>query len=210
MKMCQSWSYLWLPLIIALLLSGCFNQSPNISLYLLSPLPPKSTLTTKNGPFNAMTIVMPVRLAPQLNQTGMFVRVTPERSHISTHHLWSAPLEKQITETLSANLSRQLHTASFTIYPGPRFGNFVYSVEVDIQDFSPFGEKFTIQAVWTINSLPQKSILKRAAFSKTLDSPQQDYDGYVKSASDAVSQLSQEIADALRAIDNSILQDKVQ
>jgi hypothetical protein len=88
MKMCQSWSYLWLPLIIALLLSGCFNQSPNISLYSLSPIPATSTLTTKNGPFNAMTIVMPVRLAPQLNQTGMFVRVTlplKSTSRISPH-----------------------------------------------------------------------------------------------------------------------------
>lgn len=210
MKMCQSWSYLWLHLIIALLLSGCFNHSPNISLYSLSPIAPTSTLPTKNERFNAMTIVMPVRLAPQLNQTGMFVRVTPEKLHISTHHLWSAPLEKQITVTLSENLSRQLQTANVAVYPGPRYGKYVYSVEVDIQDFSAFGEKFKLQAVWTINSLPQKKILKRAGFSKTLNSPQKDYDGYVKSASDAVGQLSQEIADALRAIDNSTLQEKIQ
>lgn len=210
MKMWLSWSYLWLPLIFALLVSGCFNQSSYISLYSLSPIPPKSTLTTQKKPFNAMTIVMPVRLAPQLNQAGIFVKLTPERSYISTHHLWSAPLEKQITVTMSENLSRLLHSANFAIYPGPRFGNFVYSVEVDIQDFSAFGENFLIQAVWTINSLHQKSILKRAVFSKTLDSPQQNFEDYVKAASDAVSQLSLEIASALRTIDNPTLQEKIQ
>lgn len=209
MKRCQRWSYLLLSLIIAVLVSGCFNQSPTISLYSLSPVPQKSPLTTKNQPFNAMTLVMPVHLLPQLNQTGMFVRVTPQRSHISAHHLWSAPLEKQITVTLSENLSRLLHTANLAIYPGPRYGKFVYSVEADIQEFSPYGDKFTIQAVWTISSLPQKNILKRAVFAKTLDSPQKDYDGYVQSASIAVSHLSQEIADALQTIDNSPLKEKV-
>ena len=210
MKMRQSWWNIGLPFIITLLLSGCFSKPSQVSLYSLSPVPENKSLPKGTEPFKAMTMIMPVRVAPQLNQTGILVKVSPQQTHISTLHLWSAPLDKQITAIVSENISRQLHSANIAMYPGPRYGKVIYSVEIDIKQFSPLANQFVLQANWTINDTLLKKILKRAVFSTTLTSPTERYDSYVQSASEALSHLSQEIAGTLRAIDNSTLQENVQ
>lgn len=188
---------LWPLLACAFLLGGCLTPTAS-TLYTLQPLrqPP---LGAEFADFKEIVLLMPVQLAPQLQGRGLLNRQSSGASTASTTHLWAGPLDQQIGQQIVAALKDFLASDNIALYPGPRFATIRYQLEVEMSEFSGNGDTFSTIAVWTLSDAISKTILHRKTFRQTQPIDKPDYSGYVASASQAVANLSKEMAQALLA-----------
>ncbi|MCL2789100.1 MAG: PqiC family protein [Desulfobulbus sp.] len=191
---------LCLAALCALLLSACLT--PATTLHTLQPVR-QQPLRQDFANFSALILLMPVQLAPHLQARGLIDRLPDGAAHTSTTHLWAGPLDEQIGQQMVNDLRDLLATDHIGLYPGPRFGDIRYQLEVEMSEFSGDGHAFTIVAVYTISDSAAKTILTRKAFRQTRTIATPDYSGYVASASQAIADLSKETASALLAAHRS-------
>ena len=149
--------------------------------------------------FGGMILIMPVRLAPQIQSRSLLIRNEAGETTASLSHRWAGPLDEQIAETLAGNLRALLGTDHVAIAPGPRYGIPHYQLEVEISEFDSDAKGFTLQATYTLADALRKTMLRRTSFNTTrvLDKP--GFSGYVEAASEAVAELSAAAAKALIA-----------
>jgi uncharacterized lipoprotein YmbA len=183
-------------LLCTLLLSACVAGPTANTLYTLQPAR-QNRLGQDFSGFKEMILVMPVRLAPQLQGRGMVSQRSATESKASANHLWAGQLDQQIAETVVSNLKDLLDTDNVAVYPGPRYGVTRYQVEVEINDFSGFDQTFTTRAVCTVSDAFNKTMLYRKSFQQTRNIDKPDYTGYVERATQAIGDLSKEVATAL-------------
>jgi hypothetical protein len=185
-------------LLCTVLLNACISAPTAKTLYTLQPV--KQELLGRDfAGWGEMILLMPVRLAPQLQNRGLISQRSPTESMASIDHLWAGPLDQQIAVSLIGNLKELLGTDNLAIYPGPRFGATRYQVEVEISEFSGSEQSFTLRAVYTLSDSTSKTMLQRKSFLRTLAIDKPDHSGYVASASRAIGDLSKEMAIALLA-----------
>jgi len=185
-------------LLCTVLLNACISAPTAKTLYTLQPVK-QELLGLDFVGFSDMILLMPVRLAPQLQNRGLISQRSATEFTASVDHLWAGPLDRQIAENLIGNLKELLGTDNLALYPGPRFGATRYQVEVEISEFSGSEQSFTLRAVYTLSDSASKTMLERKSFLKTLAIDKPDHSGYVESASRAIANLSKEVAVALLA-----------
>lgn len=185
----------WL-LLCTLMLSACIAGPTVNTLHTLQPVQQERLGGGFTG-FDAMILIMPVRLAPQLQGRGLISQRSATEAKASANHLWAGPLEQQIAENIAGNLKSLLGTDNVAVYPGPRYGVTRYQIEIEIIEFSGLEQSFTTRAVYTLSDTSVKTILSRKTFQQTLPIDKPDYSGYVGTASQALGRLSKEVAAAL-------------
>lgn len=183
-------------LLCLLLLSACVAGSRSNTLYTLHP-PKQARLGNDLADLREMILIMPIRLAPQLQGRGLVSQRSDTESKMAANHLWSGPLDQQIAENLATGLKELLGTDNVAAYPGPRFGVTRYQVEVEINEFSGNEQTFTLRAVYTLSDGVAKTILARKSFQQTRAIDKSDYSDYVSIASQTIGDLSKEVATAL-------------
>jgi uncharacterized lipoprotein YmbA len=193
--------FLCLTALCALLFSACIT-APATFLHTLQPVR-QQPLGQDFAGFSGLILLMPVRLAPHLQGRGLIDRLADGASHVSTTHLWAGPLDEQIGQQLVGSLRDLLATDHIGLYPGPRFGDVRYQLEVEINEFNGNGDVFTIVAVYTVSDSVAKTILTRKTFRQTQAIDKPDYSGYVANASQAIADLSREAAITLLAVHRS-------
>lgn len=194
---CRHWSLL----LWALLLVGCLGPSNTTTLHTLQPVR-QQPLTSDWKNLSELTLLMPVQLAPHLQGRGLLIQQASGEARASATHLWAGPLEQQISQQLVAGLKDLLATENVAAFPGPRFGTLRYQIEVEVSEFSGDRQQFSTTAVYTLSDAAAKTILTRQTFRQTrpIDKPEQS--SYVISASEAIADLSREIAVSLLAAHN--------
>lgn len=183
-------------LFCTLLLSACVFGPTTNTLYILQPVK-QERLGRQFADFNEMIVIMPVRLAPQLQGRALVNQRSAMETRSSATHLWAGPLDQQIGENIVSNLKDLLGTDNIALYPGPRFGVTRYQVEVEINEFSGNGQSFILRAVYTVSDTASKTILARKSFRKTRPLDKPDYSSYVSAAAQTLGELSTEVATAL-------------
>lgn len=188
----------WPLLLWTLLLSACLGPSNTTTLHTLQPVRQQPlALDWKN--VHDLTLLMPVQLAPHLQVRGLLNQQTPGEARASATHLWAGPLEQQVSQQIVAGLKDLLATENIAAFPGPRFGTIRYQIEVELNEFSGNGQQFNTTAVYTLSDAAAKTILARKTFRHTLPIDKPEHSSYVASASQAIADLSTEIAAALLA-----------
>lgn len=185
-------------LVCALVLSACMAGPTANTLYTLQAAK-QDRLGQEFSGFGEMILIMPVRLAPQLQGRGLISQRSATESKASLNHLWAGPLDQQIADNIVSNLKGFLGTDNVAVFPGPRFGVIRYQVEVEINDFSGTEQSFTTRAVCTLSDAASKTMLSRKSFQQTRNIDKPDHSGYVASAAQAIGALSKEVATALLA-----------
>jgi uncharacterized lipoprotein YmbA len=186
-------------LAVALLLGGCLIPTRTATLYSLQPMH-QQPLRPAAAPPAGMILLMPIQVAPHLQGRSLLYLDDSGESRNSAGHIWSATLDRQIGQRMTVQLQDLLATANVALYPGPRFGDIRCQVEIELQEFSGNARLFSSLATYTISDTTAKRILTRKTFrqNRVLDNP--DYFGYVTSASQAVADLSREVAITLLAV----------
>ena len=189
-------------LACAVLLSACFAGAKPSTLHSLRPMA-QERLGSDFAGWGEMILVMPVRLAPQLQERSLLLRNETGETTASLNHRWAGPLDQEIAETIAVNLKTLLGTDNVGVYPGPRYGLTRYQLEVEMSGFTSDRGIFTLQAVYTISDATAKTMLQRKSvhITQAIDKP--DLSGYVEAASRSVDQLSRTMAEALIAVRQS-------
>ena len=183
---------LW-ALALLVLLSGCLAQSKPATLHSLQP-PVQQPLSPRPFVLQGLVLLMPIQAAPHLQGRNLLVQRPDGEAQATSGHLWTATLDRQIGQRMTVALQQLLATDNIAQYPGPRYGAIGYQIEVEVQEFSGDNHNFTTQATYTISDIASKTILRRKTFHQQRIIDKADFSGYVASASQALADLSREVA----------------
>lgn len=194
------------------------ESAPN-RYYVLSALPQAAGETPAAAARSAPAVgIGPVTLAQYLNHKRIATRDAQNRLTLADFDLWAAPLDEEIASVLAENLTAMIPTDRVLLLG--RSGNVPidYRVKVDIARFERNASgKVVLIARWTVLDAANR---KELAFGRSvIDKPltaaappadetapagrpaaAAEYEAIVRAMSDALADLSREIAAAIKAV----------
>jgi uncharacterized lipoprotein YmbA len=181
--------------------AGCSSTPPS-SFYTLSHT--AAPAATPGAPASPLAVVVgPVSIPAIVDQPQMVVSTGPNQISIDEFHRWASPLASDISRVVSENLVVMLGTPRVSQFQQALNAPADYRVAIEVQSFvSEPGEAATLDAVWIVRRTKDgKTDTGRTA----LREPASDkgYDALVAAHSRALARMSQDIADAVRALDRS-------
>ncbi len=180
----------------AFLASGC--ASPASRFYTLSAAP-----TPAATPSELSVAVGPVTVPAAVDRPQIVVSTGPNQVRLDEFNRWVSPLQNNIARVVAENLVALLGTPRVTISPQTLTAGPDYRAAIEVQTFeSALGEAATLDAVWTVTRARDgKSKTGRTTVREPTTG--QGYDALAAAHSRAVTRLSRDLADAVRALDRS-------
>jgi uncharacterized lipoprotein YmbA len=193
-----------LPAILALaviFLGGCRSQTPRF--YALSPIPEDQVISKRQSPAqNAVIGIGPVKLADYLDESLIVTRTTDNQLEKAQFNRWVGPFKDNFMNVLADNIGILLSTDRIYLYPWRLTVPLNYQVTVDVvRCDGRLGDAAWLEARWSIFKGPDKQLVKMRRSNISEPVTGADYASLVAAQSRAVGQLSQEIAEAIRAAD---------
>jgi uncharacterized protein len=188
----------WGPALLALIiaLTAC-GTTPDPSFYTLSA-GAEPTANTGEGPYSV--VVGPVSLPELVDRPQLVIRVGANRVALVEQHRWAEPLRSEIPRVIADNLSRLLSTTRISAYPQSSDNNAEYRVLVDIQRFESVpGENVTVEALWAVRRGPASEVRTGRSLVR-MPAGAKGYDALAAAHARALSRVSEEIAEAIRAM----------
>ncbi len=187
--------------LIALSVSGCSSKPTKF--YVLTSLAEVDNIPNSLSGDTLSIGIGPIKLPDYVNRPQIVTKNGGNELVIDEFHRWAESLNNNVSRVLSDNFATLLGTEKINTYPWNRFVPIDYQVAIDVTRFdSVIGEEATIEARWSLlTDRGRKEIMrKRSKISKI---PAADnYDAIVVAESEALAELSQEIADAINEISN--------
>jgi uncharacterized protein len=193
--------------VIALLLAGCgtFSPRPDPSrFFTLSSLPQVEQATLKNStkPERMFLGIGPVKFPSYLDRQEMVARSAQNRFDVSEHDRWAEPLQENFSRVLSENLALLLDTDLIIIYPWSPANRPRYNVEIDVLRLEANSERNgQLFARWSVVAGADKKVAVVKESRIIRNAKEKSTDGSVAALSEAVGELSREIAETVSAID---------
>ena len=178
-----------------LVVVGC--ASPSSQFYALSATP-----TPAATPSDLSVLVGPVIIPAAVDRAQMVVSAGPNQVRVDEFNRWVGPLQNGIARVVAENLVAMLGTPRVTV-SSQTLTVLDYRVAIDVQRFdSALGEAATLDAYWTVvRAKDGKSQTGRTSLREPATAP--GYEALAGAHSRALARLSQDIADALRALDRA-------
>ena len=179
----------------AALATGCGSTPPS-RFYTLSatggPAATSAKLSVAVGPVSVPAVV---------DRPQIVVDIGPNQVRLEEFNRWAAPLQNNIARVVADNLVLMLGTPRVILATQPLSADADYRAAIEVQSFqSAPGEAATVDAVWTVRRTKDgKAELGRTTVRETV--PEKSYDALAAAHSRALARLSQDIANAVRALD---------
>jgi uncharacterized lipoprotein YmbA len=183
----------------AILVSGCLGRSPSPRFYALTPVQVQAFSMRSNHVHHAVVGIGPVKLADYLDESQIVTRRSDNQLVKAEFHRWAGSLKNNFMNVLADDLGSRLSTERVYLYPWRLSVPIDYQVTLDVvRCDGRLGDAARLEARWSIFKGPNKKLLKtmRSNISEPVTGP--DYAALVAAESQAVAQLSQEIATAIR------------
>ena len=184
------------------ILSAC-TSSPDARLYILESA---GTNTTTANSETKTVFVSPVVLPDYLKRDEIVYRSGAHRIEVAQYDRWAEPLDRNITSVIAANLTSRFGAENVIDYYSNFSAQSDMTLRVRILEFVPTEDNNVIlKAVWELAQRGQGEAL----FSREIDIPvrsgvlAQNIDSTVRAMSEALNQLSQEIANSIEQNNNS-------
>ena len=179
------------------LAAGCGSTPPS-RFYTLA-----ATATPAASPSTLSIIVGPVSVPAVVDRPQIVVSAGPNQVRLDEFNRWASPLQNDIARVVADNLVAMLGTARVILLSQTSSADADYRAAIEVQRFeSAPGEAATLNALWTVRRTKDG----RAETGRTtVREVAQDkgYDALAAAHSRALARLSQDIADAVRALDRS-------
>ena len=196
--------------VLALSLAGCgtFSPRPDPSrFFTLSSLPEVEQGRLKNStrPEKMFLGIGPIKFPGYLDRQEIVVRTAQNRFEVSEHDRWAESLQENFSRVLSENLALLLDTDLIIIYPWSPANRPLYNVEIEVLRLEANSERNgQLFARWSILDGTNKkmAVIKESRITRT--AKEKSTDGSVAALSDAVGDLSREIANTVNAIDGKM------
>lgn len=182
-------------LIVAALLPGC-AATPETKLYLLAGLESDASAAGDGGKATVIGLG-PVKLPDYLDRPQIVFRVSENRLAAADVHRWAEPLSANVARVLAENLAARFPTSRILAYPWQKSEAPDYQVMVEVLRFDAGPDDAVhLIANWSVNG--REGAPRRADF--TVPTASHDFEDLVRSESEALLQLSREIAAELRRL----------
>ena len=188
------WSRCAPALALALLASAC-STTPQPRYYVLE------ALRADRGPATRVSVLVEAVTVPAEVDRPQIVRATGANEVvIEDLQRWASPLQDNIAEVLAGDLSAQLGTQDVSTAHQVR-GAYRYGVNVALRDFeSRLGEYARVGASWNVH---REDGATRTGYSSVREpAGGSDFAALASAHSRAIARLSQEISDAIRALES--------
>jgi len=182
--------------VLATLAAGC--STPNAKFYSLTAAPGPAT-----SPSNLSASVGPVTVPASVDRPQIVVITGPNQVLLDEFNRWDAPLQNSIARVVVENLVVMLGTPRVTMFPQTLAAGADYRAVIEVQRFdSTLGSAATLDAVWTVTRAKDG---KSQTGRTTVTEPPagQDYGALAAAHSRSLTRLSQDIADAIKALGGS-------
>jgi uncharacterized lipoprotein YmbA len=147
--------------------------------------------------------VGPVSIPAVVDRPQMVVNIGPNQVRLDEFNRWALPLQNNIARVIAENLTAQLGTPRVTVFPELTSADADYRAIVDVQRFdSTPGEAATLEALWVVRRMKDGKS-ERGRTTVRQSTTEKDYAALAAAHSQAIARLSQEIADAVRALDRA-------
>jgi uncharacterized protein len=185
--------------LLGLLLTGCAN-APSVQFYVLEPL---SQTTTSTISTRQRTVgIGPVSVPALLERKQIITRRAGNAVQIAEFQQWASPLQDNLLQTLTRNLSTLQPSNIVRAYPWSVHGMVDLQVIVDIIRFDTTpGESANLEANWTIKNENTHAILKNGHSLINHSLSDSSYEGTVHALSKILGEFSQELSLALLKVE---------
>lgn len=187
-------------LALSLGLTQACASSPPVHLYTLSTeasggQPPVKVAKERR------IMIGPVSIPDVVDRPQIVVRSGPNQVSVIDDHRWAEPLKNEVTRAIAKNIGRLVGSSRVWAYPENAGGSLDYRVLVAIQLFeSTPGHDVVIDALWTVQTLPQEGSQPKTGRSRVEESISgQGYEAVVAAHSRAIGVVSRDIAEAIRS-----------
>ena len=192
--------------LIGLSLAGCGTLSPRPDpsrFFTLSSLPEVEQARLKNStrPEKMFLGIGPIKFPAYLDRQELLIRSAQNRFLVSEHDRWAEPLQENFSRVLSENLALLLDTDLIIVYPWSPANRPLYNVEIEVLRLEPNSERNgQLFARWSILDGTNKkvAVVKESRITRT--AKEKSADGSVAALSEAVGDLSREIATTVNVI----------
>ena len=191
-----------LVLFIAVLLAGCGGSPTPVEFYTLNSLSGMTQNAISTDAAQNIAIgIGPVKLPKILDRPQIVTRTGPNTIKVDEFHRWAAPLGAGFAQVLAENISLLLATDRVAVYPWEVDFKPHYRIALDIRYFEgQLGENLVLDVVWRVSGRESQRI--QAAKASVINEPlaAADYESLVAAKSQAIAQLSREIAQEIRKL----------
>jgi uncharacterized lipoprotein YmbA len=179
---------------VAALVAGC-GTSPPARFYTLT-----ASTAPAAAPSNLFIAVGPVTIPAVVDRPEIVVNVGQNELRMDEFNRWAAPLQDSLARTIAENLVVMLGTPRVILFPQQLATDPEYRVAVEVRTFeSAPGTAIRLDAVWTLRRAKDgKTETGRTSVRESV--PDGSYEALAAAHSRAVARLSQDIADAVRAM----------
>jgi uncharacterized protein len=192
-------------LLVCFIPAGCsfLEPKPDPSrFYALASLPRTGQTAQDAAGTNPLALgIGPIKFPGYLDRPQLVIRVSPNRFAVAENDRWAEPLEENFSRVLSQNLSILLQTDRIVAYPWERSQRPTYQIQVEVLRFEPNAEQVVeLWVRWTVLDDAKKTIgLKESYLTKS--ARDKSTEASVAALSEAVADLSREIAGAIRNLE---------
>jgi len=179
---------------MAMLLASCAS-APAPKFYTLSRTPAPGAL-----PSAVAVVVGPVSIPAVVDQPQIVVSSSPNQVTIEEFNRWASPLAGNISRVVAENLADLLGTSRVSLFQQSLNVDADFRVAIEVQTFDSVpGDAATMNAVWAVRRTRDGKTEsgRTAAREATAD---KSFDALAAAHSRALSQLSQDIAAAVRTL----------
>ncbi len=194
--------------VLLLLCSGMLTiygcSSKPTKFYVLTPLSEVQTIPDRLNEDTLSIGVGPIILPDYVNRPQIVTKNGANELVIDEFYRWAEPLRTNVSRVLSDNLATLLGTENITKYPWNRFVHIDYQVSIEFTKFdSIIGKEATIEARWVILTDRGRNEILRKKSKITKKAETERYDAIVVAESQALAELSQQIAHEIHTLSNS-------
>jgi len=189
-------------LCVAVLLAAACASSPPSHFYTLSST--AASGASAPVPASRLSVVVgPVAIPAIVDLPQMVVSTGPNQVTIDEFNRWASPLANNISRVVAENLVQLLGTPRVSQFQQSLAADGDYRVAIEVQTFeSALGDAAALNAAWLVRrtrdgkSETGRTTVREPAAEKT-------FDALAAAHSRALSRMSQDISDAVRALDRT-------
>jgi uncharacterized lipoprotein YmbA len=187
-------------------LLGCASLSPKPDpsrFFTLTPIPQAvQTPATSDSVGQISLGIGPVKFPGYLDREELVSRVSQNRLAIAENDRWAESLADNFSRVLAQNLAALLGTDRVILYPWPGNRRPAFQVEIEVLRFeSDASGNAQLFARWTVRDTGDRklSVVRESRSARPLKGTSTE--ASVAALSEALGELSQEIAQTVRAIE---------
>ena len=178
---------------LAVSLAGC-SSSPS-RFYTLSATATASTAASKLS-----VAVGPVSVPAAVDRPQIVVSSSANQVSLDDFNRWASPLQDNLARVVAENLVALLGTSKVTLFPPGLSADLDYRVTIEVRNFESMpGKSAALDAVWTVRRM--KDGKTETGRTSVKEPAKEGFDELAAAHSRNVARMSQDIADAVRALD---------